>query len=49
VGVGNGATDDSTWARRRKLRTQTRVFLGACPRTEVVARGSHFESSFSII
>ncbi len=23
--------------------------LGACPRIEVVARGSHFESSFSII
>jgi hypothetical protein len=27
VGVGNGAMDDSSWARRRKLRIQTRVFL----------------------
>ena len=27
AGVGNGATDDSTWARRRKLRIQTRAIL----------------------
>ena len=27
AGAGNGATDDSTRARRRKLRIQTRVFL----------------------